>query len=460
MHASIGKPEVALSASAAQKALIAFQRFGLGAKPGGPDRIGADPKGALGAEVQRTGIAKISDSTLPSYAKACEVSTYDGPTINEMLIQEIDARVDKQMSPEIGFVERLVLFWSNHFAMNNEKGSAVRGTLAQWERDVVRRHVLGRFSDMLLGTYAHPAMIAYLDNEESTGLHSARGLKKGIGNNHNLARELLELHTLGSAGGYTETDVDVLANILTGWSYVRGAESDNGTNGGTPTNRGQFIFRLDWHEPGSFNLMGKTYAAGGMEQLQKVLLDLAAHPSTAEHIAFKLVRHFITDQPTPELVDPIKQKYLKTNGDLKAVSLALLDLPGVWTAPLVKLRTPYEHIIAQYRALGRRYADGSTAQLVGPLAAVSNRLWEPDSPEGYSDETYTWLNPDAMRVRIDITRYVTNQILPRTTLNVPALASSIFSSALSPETRNALNSTSNSNNALVVHFNSPEFQRR
>jgi uncharacterized protein (DUF1800 family) len=450
---------MALSASAAQNALIAFQRFGLGAKPGGPDRIG-DPLTALRAEVATPGIARIVNSRLPTYAEACRISTTDGVTINELVKKEIDARVDKHMSVEIGFVERLVLFWSNHFAMNNEKGSAVRGTLGQWERDVVRRHVLGRFSDMLLGTYAHPAMIAYLDNEESTGLHSVRGLRTRIGHNLNLARELLELHTVGSGGGYTERDIDVLANILTGWSYVRGGESDNGTNGGTPNNRGQFIFRSDWHEPGSFKMMGRSYAAGGKEQLQKVLLHLAAHPSTAEHIAFKLVRHFITDEPTTEMVDAIKLKYLNTNGDLKAVALALLDLPEAWSDPLIKFRKPYEHIIAQYRALGQRYAQGATAQLVGPLGAVSNRLWEPDSPEGYSDETYTWLNPDAMRVRIDVTRYVTNQILPRTTLNVPALASSIFNSALSQETRNVLNSVNDSNSALVVLFNSPEFQRR
>ena len=178
--------------------------------------------------------------------------------------------------------------------------------------------------------------------------------------------------------------------------------------------------------------------AGGMEQLQKALLDLAAHPSTAEHIAFKLVRHFITDQPTPEMVDPIKQKYSETNGNLKAVSLALLDLPEAWSR-----RSPSyaHHTSTSSRNIAHsavRYADELDRPAGGPLAALSNRLWEPDSPEGYSDETYTWLNPDAMRVRIDIARYAQqSDPCPESTLNVPALASSLFSSALSPATRNA-----------------------
>jgi uncharacterized protein (DUF1800 family) len=451
---------VALSASAAQKALIAFHRFGLGAKPGGPNRIGADPKGALRAEVVTTNIAKIVDAKLPSYAAACSESQSDRLRVNAVLYKEIGARVDKHMSVEIGFVERLVIFWSNHFAMNIDKAGSVRGTIGQWERDVVRRNVLGRFSDMLLGTYAHPAMIAFLDNEESIGPNSPKGLKKGVGNNLNLARELLELHTVGSGGGYTEADVDKLAMILTGWSYVRGGEADSGLNGGTSANRGQFIFRSDWHEPGSFTLMGKTYSPSGMKQLQQALVNLAAHPSTAEHIAFKLVRHFITDKPTPEMVDTIKQKYLQTGGNLKAVALALLDLPAAWSTPLTKLRTPYEHVIAQYRALGVRYPNSAIGQLFGPLAALSNRLFEPDSPEGYSDETFTWLNPDAMRVRIDNARYLSKTLVPNSALNVPALATSLFSSALSQATRNLLNSISDSNDALIVLFSSPEFQRR
>ena len=175
-------------------------------------------------------------------------------------------------------------FWANHFSMDVYKAGAVHGTIGQWERDVVRRNVLGRFSAMLHGTIAHPAMICFLDNDDWIGPNSPIGLKRGVGYNENLARELMELHTIGSGAGYGEADVGALARILTGWSYVRGAEADNYRNGGTPANRGQFIYRSEWHEPGPITLMGKSYAALGKAQAEQVLTDLAAHPATAEHM--------------------------------------------------------------------------------------------------------------------------------------------------------------------------------
>ncbi len=151
--------------------------------------------------------------------------------------------------------------------------------------------------------------------------------------------------------------------------------------------------------------MGKPYPAGQQQQGRDALADFAAHPATAEHIAFKLVRHFITDEPTPAMVDPLKQKFLQTGGDLKAVSLALLDLPESWSTPLTKFRTPYEMSIATYRALGKRYKNNETWTLSEPLYALNNMVWESPSPEGYSDDTLTWLNPDASRIRVDLAQF-------------------------------------------------------
>ncbi len=241
---------------------------------------------------------------------------------------EIDARIDKHMSVPIGFVERLVIFWSNHFSMTVHKSDAVRGLIGQLERDVIRKNVLGKFSDMLVGVMRHPAMLSYLDNVNSIGPNSPAGKSWGVGFNENLAREAMELHTVGSGGGYTEDDVTAFARILTGWSYVRDWEADRHYNGGTQANRGRFIYRWNWHEPGTIRFRGKDYAPEGMMQGLRALLDLARSSATAEHIAFKLVRHFITDEPTPALVDPLKQKFIETGGDLKAVALALLDFPG------------------------------------------------------------------------------------------------------------------------------------
>jgi len=446
--------------SAAQKALIAFQRFGLGAKPGGLDRVGSSPAAALRAEINTAHIATINNSKLPTYEEACFESQMTFDRAEAIRQAEITARVDKHMSVQIGFVERLVLFWSNHFSMSVDKGETVRGTIGQWERDVVRRHVLGNFRDMLHETIKHPAMLAYLDNDSSIGPNSPVGQSWGVGFNENLAREILELHTVGSGGGYSETDVTAFANMLTGWSYVRGWESDNGWSGGTSLNRGQFIYRPDWHEPGAFEVMGKTFPAGGQEQVETLLDDLSVHPATAEHIAFKLVRHFITDHPTPAMVEPIKQKFLQTGGNLKSVALALINLPEAWSTPLRKFRTPYEYAIAKYRALGKRYKNSEPWVFSEELRALSQLPWGAHSPEGYSDETPTWLNPDAMRVRLNVGQYISYAFSPDSNRDVPNLADSLFGSALSQATRSRLVSAGNSNDALTILFSSPEFQRR
>jgi uncharacterized protein (DUF1800 family) len=451
---------MALSPQAAQQARIAFHRFGLGAKPGGFSRIGSDPKAAIRAEVQTRHIAAINDPSLPGYYKACFESQKGFHRAENVRRAEMDARVDKHMSVEIGFVERLVIFWANHFSMTVNKSDAVRGTIGQWERDVMRANVLGRFADMLHGTIEHPAMIAYLDNADSIGPNSPIGQDWGVGYNENLARELLELHTLGSDGGYSEEDVSAFAKILTGWSYVRGWESDGGYNGGTSQNRGRFIFRSNWHEPGAIAFMGKTYAAAGQRQAERVLDDLAVHPSTAEHIAFKLVRHFITDEPTPAMVEPLKRRFLATDGNLKSVSLALLELPEAWSTPLSKLRTPYEMSVAQYRALGARYQDDEPWAFSEPLNALRQMQWQSPSPEGYSDDTLTWLNPDAMRIRLDVAQFNNWACIETYRGNVVQLATQLFDSTLSRQTRERIAGAGSNNNALTILFSSPEFQRR
>jgi uncharacterized protein (DUF1800 family) len=423
-------------------------------------RIDDNPRAALRAEIDTPNVARITTPNLPSYAEACHESQYDFYRAEAVRRVEMSARVNKQMSVEIGFVERLVMFWTNHFAMTVKKGDTVIGTIGQWERDVVRRHVLGRFGDMLRGTVQHPAMIAYLDNDDSMGPNSPTGLSWGEGFNENLAREILELHTVGSRGGYTEADVTAFSKILTGWSYVRGWEADNNWNGGNNTNRGRFIYRADWHEPGAIEVMGKTYPAVGQQQAMMVLNDLAVHPETAEHIAFKLVRHFIADEPTPAMVNPIKQRFIETRGNLKAVALALLDLPAAWSAPLTKIRTPYEMTIAQYRALGRRYKNSEPWALSEPLYALHNMAWEPPSPEGFSDETPDWLNPDALRIRLDVAQFHVWHIAAGVKRDPVALADNLFQSALSQETRARLAKAYSHDEALIILFTCPEFQRR
>ena len=212
--------------------------------------------------------------------------------------------------------------------------------------------------------------------------------------------------------------------------------------------------------------MGKRYAPTGKDQCEAVLRDLARSPETAEHIAFKLVHHFITDEPTPAMVDPIKQAFLDSDGDLKAVALALVNLPEAWSLPFEKIRTPYELTIAQYRALGERYTLDDGWMLTEPLLALRQMPWEAPSPKGYSDDTLTWLNPDAMRVRLDVAKFTSWAYKRDYTGNVVVLGRKLFDRALSPDTSSRIAAAQapaawdSKNNALTILLSCPEFQRR
>ena len=342
--------------------------------------------------------------------------------------------------------------------MSVEKTEAVRGTIGQWERDVVRRHVLGRFGDMLHATTKHPAMLAYLDNDSSLGPNSPVGLDWGMGYNENLAREILELHTVGSCGGYSEADVTSFAKMLTGWSYIRAWEADNGWDGGTYQTRGRFIYRDDWHEPGSYTLMGKAVTAAGQQQVEDTLDELAVHPSTAEHIAFKLVRHFITDRPTPAMVDPIEAEIPADRGDLRRLRWRCSPCPRPGRRRSANCVPPTN---IPSRNIVRSACATKTASLgcFRSAAGVGSNAWEARSPEGYSDETPTWLNPDAMRIRLNIGQFINQTFVPNTRKNMPKLADSLFGAALSNATRTRLASAANSNAALTILFSCPEFQQ-
>lgn len=455
-------PDPGLSAEQAQAALIAFNRFGLGAKPGGMNRIGRDPRAAVLAELREAGIARIRAPRLPDYAGACAVihtGFHEEIALNE---RELTARIAKHMQPEIGFVERLVLFFSNHFSMTIHKDGAVRATIGQLERDVIRRHVLGSFEDMLLGVMQHPAMMAYLDNASSVGPNSEAGRWWGVGNNENLAREMLELHTLGVHGGYDERDVRALSLILTGWSFVRGWEAEQRRNSGRPGNRGQFIFRDYWHEPGAQRLLGQRFGQRGRGKGVAALRALANHPSTAQHIAFKLVRHFITDHPTPRLVNPVARAFRNSGGNLRATARALVMLPEAWSLPMTKLRTPYELQIAQMRATGRVYPADARWPFTETLRALRHLPWQRPAPDGYSDDSAYWASPDAMRVRME-----TAQIAVRELSRIgiyrrwgTALVRDVVGPALSAPSRRALFTAPTQNASLVTLFMIPEFQRR
>lgn len=446
-----------------RNAAVAFTRFGLGPRAGkGIDLIVSDPIGALLEELDTPRRARIRNSALPNLAEACAVAHTTFQAENDLVQRELLARIEKQRTARIGFQERLVMFWSNHFNMNIAKNGAVRATIGQYERGVVRFHYLAKFERLLISTMRHPAMLAYLDQADSTGPNSQGGREGNRGLNFNLAREVLELHTVGIGAGYTEADVRGMARILSGWSYVRGWEARGGWNGGTAANHGQFIYRGYWHEPGRHRVLGKAYRPRGIRQGQEALKDLAKHPATAQFIAYKLVHHFLAETPTPDLVNPVRRAFQDSEGDLKETARAMVLLPNALTLPRTKLRHPYEIFIAQIRALGVPWHRDDYWRLIEALHALGNKPWMWTQPNGYPDINAHWETPDGVRVRADALGMTTWALHTRNPSLPPAsrLANKMLGPLMSDTTRSEIGSAVNAREALTLLFLSPEFQRR
>jgi uncharacterized protein (DUF1800 family) len=488
---SLSEKAMALPQEDARRALVAFQRFGLGARPGGITAdLARDPRGKVRQETFDPSRLFIDDPALPTTQAALqrhfeealqerqarESSRDDqremrvarsrmtgGPTSEgmanaqmaaqpqvEQIIyrNEALARMRKAVEPDIGFGERLVLFWSNHFCVSVGKGQIARATAGALEREAIRANVFGRFSDMLLAVEKHPAMLFYLDNRQSVGPGSRAGHNRRQGLNENLAREILELHTLGVDGGYTQADVTALAKIITGWTFV-GPQERLGP-------AGSFIFTANRHEPGEQKLLGKAYADTGVEQGERALRDLARHPATARHIARKLVRHFVSDtEPQKALEDHLARTFRDTDGDLGEVSRALVGHDDAWKGELSKVRTPYEHLaaIARFSGVPREFG-----QVLNPLNALAHPLWAVPGPNGFPDSAAHWAGPEAMRARLDVSAGIARRLGDR--YNPAELAQELFDTALSRETAQAIRRAESKHQGLAILMMSPEFLRR
>ena len=304
--------------------------------------------------------------------------------------------------------------------------------------------MLGRFADMLLAAETHPAMLIYLDNARSIGPNSQAGLARGKGLNENLAREILELHTLGVRTVYTQDDVTRFAKIITGWTVIPPREEHGG----------EFTYNPRMHEPGAQTLIGKPYPDDNFNQGRAVLDMLARHPATARHIAAKLVRHFISDQPVSALTDKLAERFIATDGDLKEVAKTLVAAPESWSATDRKLKRPGEWIVAALRATG------ATSPDIAPILQAQNLLgeplWRPAAPKGFPDEDAAWL--DGLAQRLDVANQLARQVAGSTD---PEQA---VEAALGPlateETRTAIRRAESRPQALTLLFMAPEFQRR
>ena len=358
------------------------------------------------------------------------------------------ARLQRAVIADCGFVERLVAFWSNHFCISANKGGLARMWAGSFEREAIRHHVLGRFGDMLKAVEQHPAMLFFLDNQQSLGPESRAGQNRKRGLNENLAREIMELHTLGVGGGYSQDDVTSLARIITGWTFA-GRQGQLGAPG-------SFVFNANAHQPGAQRLLGKTYENNGVAQGEAALADIARHPSTAKFIAIKFARHFVADDPPPALVARLQETFRNTDGDLKALTFVLLDSDEAWQAPLTKLRSPYEFLVATGRLLGRIPED--PGRYLGSLNLLGQPLWSPSGPNGFPDTNAAWAAPEGMKLRLDVSAQVASRLAD--SIDPRDLLELVAADAASPETRRTVEHAESRQQALALLLMSPEFQRR
>ena len=377
----------------------------------------------------------------------------------EVIIADQRSRLLTAAATTRPFAERLQWFWTNHFTVSLAKGSA-RGLVGAFERDAIRPNIAASFDTLLVASTTHPAMLRYLDNSQSAGPNSAivgRAAKRAArmgeearvtGLNENLAREVLELHTLGAesarAGGYTQADVTSFARVLTGWRVAL-QEDDHSR-----------IFDPAWHEPGPKTVLGKTYAAGP-DALRAVLHDLARHPATAHFIATKLARHFVNDTPPPALVDRLASTYLRSDTQLAPMYRELVRSPEAWLPQPAKLKTPEEFVISSARMLrlDRRLLERGDG---GGILGLGQRVQAAPSPAGWSDRAEDWLGPDAVWKRVEWATRTAGRL--GTSIDARALAAQSLGPLLSAPTRTQLDRAADGSQALALLLMAPEFQRR
>jgi uncharacterized protein (DUF1800 family) len=485
---------------------LALHRFGMGPRVGSMAAIASDPRGALIAELDRPGAGGFANPDLltsgeaaramfdfrqerkaarlaaratepqsagasapesssappsamtPNASPDTSMSALPGQAASkpagnpapgvpqQLYLEEARGRIEAALGGDIGFVERLVWFWSNHFCISADKGPAVRSLCGAFEREAIRPHVLGRFGDMLLAVESHPAMLFYLDNVRSIGPDSIAGRNRGVGLNENLAREILELHTLGVRTVYTQDDVTSFAKVITGWSIVPFKQD--------PIHGGEFTFNERMHEPGAQTVVGKTYPDGGVDQGRAVLADIARHPATAKHVATKLATHFVADAPPQALVDRLAKRFLETQGDLKELAKVLVTSKEAWDAPRDKLKRPGEWIVGALRAVGAAPPD------IRPVIQAHNMLgeplWRPPAPKGFSDDSAEWM--PGLAERLD----VANQLARRvgSLVEPDAVVDTALGPLASDETRQTVKRAESRPQALALLLMAPEFQRR
>jgi len=459
-------------------AAIAMNRFGLGARV--DEAPPADPKKWLLAQLDQYqpspapwGNQRKTSELIAEYAQQKmqmrnadedakkEASKLFRREARDDYMEAVKARAESALITPAPFVERLVHFWSNHFAVSIEK-PAVANLAGAFELEAIRPYVLGNFKQLLLAVEKHPAMLMYLDQVRSIGPNSKASTRmaerdpdKKRGLNENLAREIMELHTLGVRSGYTQADVTEFARALTGWTIAGQDQGKRKDRISEPAQNG-FAFRPQIHEPGSRTIMGKSYGQSGMAQAEAVLGDLAHAQATAIHIATKLARHFVSDTPPSSLVDKLAKTFTSSRGNLTSVYRALIDAPEAWQAAPVKFKTPWEWLISSLRGLGRKNLENiNIAQMLNQLGQP---IWKPGSPAGYDDIADTWAAPNSLLRRVEMAQRIASPFGDK--LDARKLGDQWLQGAISLTTQTAITRAESATTGLALLLVSPEFLRR
>lgn len=445
------------------QAAIAVTRFGLGARSGEIQQAASDPRGWLKAQIRPGGADEPRGAApFPTMAEGLarlgqermeprRISNGDSPVHKQLIaslkregFEEAAARFQVATSTPAGFRERWSLFWANHFTVS-DKSVEVAIAAGSFDRDAIRPHVFASFQDLLLASTRHPCMLMYLDQVQSKGPDSmAAWMGKG-GLNENLAREIMELHTVGPDAGYTQADVTEFARALTGWSMAG------------PQEPGVFLYRAAMHEPGARTIMGRRYNLGGEDQAQTILINLANDPRTSRRISRKLAAHFVADDPPPALVQRLDTAWRGSGGDLAVVAAALIDAPEGWAPQARKFKTPYEFLVSAYRAVGASPQD-AVKDVGAPLMALGQRPYSAPQPNGWSDLAADWAAPDAIVKRLAWAQTFASGYAPAG--DPVATAEDALGARLTAPTRQAIARAESRPEALAIMLMSPEFQRR
>lgn len=448
----------AMSSVSQSKANIAANRFGYGASEGELEKASINPKHWIISQLQPITFA----NELPNsedvfnehvkYSQLKKAQKKNKQAIDKKLqgkarktLHQLSADTVKQAIQSQHSVSwRLLDFFSNHFSVS-AKGRLMVGLSATLEREAIAPNLLGSFEDMLLAVEQHPAMLIYLNNEKSFGPNSRMARKRKVGLNENLAREILELHTLGVKAEYKQEDVIALAKGITGWS-VKNLKKESGTG---------YVYREPGHEPGTQNLLGKKYNQRGEAQGKQMLKDLAIHPSTAKYVSFKLAHHFVSNTPSKSLTDKMETTWLKSNGNIKAVMTTLFESDEAWVDTYQKFKTPREFVISAVRAISPKVVKDKF--LLNALASLGQIPFNAGSPAGYSDKEDDWLGASALMARVDWASMVSSY---RKNANVEKIIATSLGDSISENSYQLAMRAESRQVSNVLWLMSPEFQRR